>query len=73
MGFEWNDPSANGAQCVYWYEQWIKTGDRTLLDTIVRYNQDDCQATFHVKEWLTNFLETVEYNVEDFQLELNPQ
>lgn len=71
MGFEWNDPSANGAQCVYWYEQWIKTGDRTLLDTIVRYNQDDCQATFHVKEWLTNFLETVEYNVEDFQLELN--
>ncbi len=57
MGFEWNDPSANGAQCVYWYEQWLKTGDRTLLDTIVRYNQDDCQATFHVKEWLTNFLE----------------
>ena len=60
MGFEWNDPNANGAQCVYWYEQWLKTGDRTLLDTIVRYNQDDCQATFHVKEWLTNFLETVE-------------
>ncbi|MEB3279360.1 MAG: TM0106 family RecB-like putative nuclease [Lyngbya sp.] len=69
MGFEWNDPSANGAQCVYWYEQWLKTGDRTLLDTIVRYNQDDCQATFHVKEWLTNFLE----NVEGSQVEVPTQ
>ncbi|MEL7037920.1 MAG: TM0106 family RecB-like putative nuclease [Cyanobacteria bacterium J06592_8] len=57
MGFEWNDPSANGAQCVYWYEKWLQTGDHTLLDTIVRYNQDDCRATFHVKEWLTHFLE----------------
>ncbi len=67
MGFEWNDPNANGAQCVYWYEQWLKIGDRTLLDTIVRYNQDDCQATFHVKEWLTNFLENVDQSSVNIQ------
>ena len=56
MGFEWRNSDANGAQCVCWYEQWLKTGDRTLLDTIVHYNEDDCRATFHVKQWLTNFL-----------------
>jgi len=56
LGFEWRDPKANGAQSVCWYEQWLKTGDRKLLDAIVQYNEDDCRATFHVKEWLTDFL-----------------
>ncbi|MGF1492307.1 MAG: TM0106 family RecB-like putative nuclease [Microcoleaceae cyanobacterium] len=57
MGFRWHDPNANGAQCVYWYQQWLKTGDRTLLDTIVRYNEDDCRATYHVKQWLVDFFQ----------------
>ena len=56
LGFEWRDPTANGAQSVCWYEQWLKTGDRSLLDAIVQYNEDDCRATFHIKEWLTEFL-----------------
>ena len=56
LGFEWRDPTANGAQSVCWYEQWLKTGDRSLLDAIVKYNEDDCRATFHIKEWLTEFL-----------------
>lgn len=56
LGFEWRDPKANGAQSVCWYEQWLKTGDRKLLDAIVQYNEDDCRATFHIKEWLTDFL-----------------
>lgn len=57
MGFEWRDGKANGAQCVCWYEQWLKTGDRTLLDAIVRYNEDDCRATYHVKRWLADFVQ----------------
>ncbi|MGL5082831.1 MAG: TM0106 family RecB-like putative nuclease [Microcoleaceae cyanobacterium] len=57
MGFEWRDANANGAQCVYWYEQWLRTGDRTFLEAIVRYNEDDCRATYHVKEWLADFLQ----------------
>lgn len=56
LGFEWRNPKANGAQSVCWYEQWLKTGDRKLLDAIVQYNEDDCRATFHIKEWLTEFL-----------------
>ena len=57
LGFEWRNPEANGAQSVCWYEQWLKTGDRSLLDAIIIYNEDDCYATYYIKEWLSNFLE----------------
>lgn len=57
LGFEWRDPQANGSQCIYWYDQWLETGDRTFLDVIQRYNEDDCRATRHVKDWLVNFVQ----------------
>ncbi|MCC3486519.1 TM0106 family RecB-like putative nuclease [Microcoleus sp. PH2017_14_LAR_D_A] len=40
LGFDWRDAKA----------------DRDLLEAIVRYNEDDCRATYIVKDWLTNFL-----------------
>ncbi|WP_240518703.1 TM0106 family RecB-like putative nuclease [Leptolyngbya sp. BC1307] len=55
MGFEWRDEDANGAQSICWYDDWLTTGDRTYLDTILRYNEDDCQATYRVKDWLVKF------------------
>ncbi|NES93718.1 MAG: TM0106 family RecB-like putative nuclease [Desertifilum sp. SIO1I2] len=55
MGFEWQDSSANGAQCIYWYDCWLKTGNSQYLEAIVRYNQDDCLATHRVKEWLVQY------------------
>jgi predicted RecB family nuclease len=56
LGFEWQDPAANGAQSICWYAQWLATGDRTQLDAILTYNEDDCRATHRVKEWLVGFL-----------------
>ena len=56
LGFDWRDENANGAQSVCWYEQWLNTGDRSLLEAIVRYNEDDCYATYSVKKWLESFL-----------------
>jgi len=32
-----------------------ETGDRTFLDIIQRY--EDCRATRHVKDWLSNFVQ----------------
>jgi len=55
MGFEWRDEDANGAQSICWYDDWLTSGDRTHLDTILRYNEDDCKATYRVKAWLVNF------------------
>ena len=56
LGFEWRDAGITGSQCVCLYDQWLKTGDRSLLDVILRYNEDDCHATYHLKNWLVNFL-----------------
>lgn len=57
IGFDWRDSSANGAQSIYWYAQWLQTGDRAFLDSILTYNEDDCLATYHIKEWLVEFLQ----------------
>lgn len=60
LGFEWRDKEASGARCIYWYDQWLKTGDRSLLEIIQRYNEDDCRATHSVKDWLFNFFGNVD-------------
>lgn len=59
LNFEWRDPQGNGSQSIYWYNQWLETGDRTFLDIIQRYNEDDCRATRHLKDWLYNFMQDV--------------
>lgn len=58
LGFEWRDPEASGAKCIYWYDEWLETSDRALLELIQRYNEDDCHATRKVKDWLVNFFQT---------------
>jgi predicted RecB family nuclease len=57
VGFEWRDHEASGAKCIYWYDRWLETSDRTLLELIQRYNEDDCRATHKVKDWLVNFVQ----------------
>jgi predicted RecB family nuclease len=57
VGFDWRDEGANGAQSICWYNSWIETGDRTYLEAILRYNEDDCRATYRIKDWLVNFAE----------------
>ncbi len=55
LGFEWRDANATGAQAVCWYTQWLETQDRAYLDAIVTYNEDDCRAMYHLKNWLIRF------------------
>jgi uncharacterized protein len=57
IGFEWRNSAANGAQAICWYSQWLETGDERFLEDIVRYNEDDCRATYQVKDWLVQFLQ----------------
>ena len=57
IGFEWRDSGVTGSQCVCLYNHWLETGDRTALDAIVRYNEDDCRATYYLKNWLKNFMQ----------------
>ena len=57
LGFEWRDTNVTGSQTVCLYNQWLKTGDRSLLAAVERYNEDDCRATYKLKDWLVSFLQ----------------
>lgn len=69
LGFYWRNPYGEnllkngeiigGDQCVCWYDEWLKTGDRRLLTRILRYNEDDCLATYHLKNWLVNYFNSL--------------
>ncbi|MEM9136161.1 MAG: TM0106 family RecB-like putative nuclease [Cyanobacteria bacterium P01_F01_bin.42] len=57
IGFQWRNSEANGAQSICWYEDWLTHQDRDLLNIIIEYNEDDCVATYRVKDWLVGYLE----------------
>jgi uncharacterized protein len=57
IGFEWRDPQAHGSLCIYWYDRWLTTGERSFLEAIECYNEDDCRATRVVKDWWENFMQ----------------
>lgn len=45
LGFNWRDVDPSGAASIEWYDRWIQTGDRAILQRILDYNEDDCIAT----------------------------
>lgn len=51
LGFRWRHEDASGLNSVLWFEEWLRTGDREVLDDILRYNEDDVLATWHVAQW----------------------
>ncbi|GAB4528459.1 MAG: TM0106 family RecB-like putative nuclease [Pleurocapsa sp.] len=58
MGFYWREANGSGDQSVCWYDRWLTTSDRSLLEAILSYNEDDCLATLQLKDWLVDFLDT---------------
>jgi predicted RecB family nuclease len=45
LGFGWRDIHPSGAASIEWFDRWIKTGDTTIKQRILDYNEDDCRAT----------------------------
>lgn len=45
LGFQWRDTDPSGAASIEWFDQWVKTGDPTIRQRILDYNEDDCRAT----------------------------
>jgi predicted RecB family nuclease len=43
---------AEGGDSIIVFEQFLETGDRSLLEEIERYNEDDCRSTHLLREWL---------------------
>lgn len=45
INFKWRHQKAGGGQSVFWYDQWLATGDKAILKDIINYNEDDVRAT----------------------------
>jgi len=54
LNFKWRHEKAGGSQSVFWYDEWLETGNREILDDIINYNEDDVRATEHLYLWLQN-------------------
>jgi len=52
INYQWRHHKAGGAQSIFWYEKWLETGDRKVLQDIIDYNEDDVRATERLYEWL---------------------
>jgi uncharacterized protein len=44
LGFKWRDKEPSGAASIEWYHRWVETGDSTIKQRILDYNEDDCIA-----------------------------
>jgi predicted RecB family nuclease len=51
LGFSWRHDEASGLNSVLWYERWLTQGDKTALQDVMMYNEDDVRATLHVLRW----------------------
>lgn len=54
LDFKWRHAKAGGAQSIFWYKQWLVDGDRSVLNDIVDYNEDDVRATEYFYNWLVH-------------------
>ncbi len=43
---------SEGGDSIVAFEQYLETGDRSPLESIERYNEDDCRSTHLLREWL---------------------
>lgn len=53
LKYKWRNKKAGGAQSIFWYETWLETGDRRVLQDIIDYNEDDVVATAHLHRWMS--------------------
>jgi predicted RecB family nuclease len=44
LGFKWRDADPSGASSIQWFDEWARTGNATVKQRILDYNEDDCRA-----------------------------
>ncbi|MFH1657356.1 MAG: TM0106 family RecB-like putative nuclease [bacterium] len=50
LGFRWRDDTPSGALSIEWYNKYLETNDKNILNRILLYNEDDCKATMVLKD-----------------------
>lgn len=41
-----------GEDSILMFEEWLQSGEETMLEAIERYNEVDCRSTMRLREWL---------------------
>lgn len=54
LNFKWRHQKAGGGQSVFWFDQWLATNEKSIMDDIINYNEDDVRATEALFLWLKN-------------------
>lgn len=55
LGFMWTSEVKSGGDSIGAYEQFLRTGDRSILEDLIRYNCDDTRATAHLLKWMKTY------------------
>ena len=52
LGFKWRDKTPSGVLSIQWYNEYVRTKDKNMLNRIIEYNEYDCKATLILKDKL---------------------
>lgn len=52
FGFNWRQDDCGAMDSMVYFTSWLKTGDESLLNKILMYNEDDCKAMLVLEEAL---------------------
>ena len=52
LGYEWHSPQYDGMWAMLRYTEYLDSRDIDIRKEILTYNEDDCRAVMHVKDWL---------------------
>ena len=55
LGFSWSGEVQGGRESVVAFEQWLGTKKRSILESILQYNEDDVKATVFLLDWLRKY------------------
>jgi uncharacterized protein len=63
LGFKWRDKTPSGALSIKWFNDYVKTGNKKIMERIVKYNEDDCKATMVVKDGIEKILQSKDRDI----------
>jgi len=52
LGFKWRDETPSGALSIQWFNNYLENNDKDILQRILEYNEDDCNALMVLKDKL---------------------
>ncbi len=52
LGFNWSEAEASGSTAIIWRQQWERSGSHALMQKLITYNAEDCEALARLEERL---------------------